>query len=389
MDEVRTAGKEGNMNGWVESYWTFYHIGVGLFLLAGVVLIFKLLILRRKKRTKESHLVFKHWNQRFDSDLNQLERELDKFPHLPKEAVKLLKKAHKKEQKQEKKKNKEKSSETVQTIREKLTSGSSTEEVIKQHSNRVYVLTFSGNIMANQVEELRDEISFLLQVALPSDEVVLKLTSPGGAVPNYGLASSQLARLKQNGLKCTVCVDLIAASGGYMMAAAADKIVAAPFAIIGSIGVVAGIPNFHRVLQKNEVDYYLFTSGKYKRTVTPLAEVTEEGREKLQQDLVAIHDAFKRVIVENRPEIDLETVATGEFWLASEAREKGLVDEIMTSDDYLCRKLDDYEVIEIHTKDPRTRVEKLLQGGMSWLRRWSGKYTGAEDSELPPMMTGK
>ena len=155
------------------------------------------------------------------------------------------------------------------------------------------------------------------------------------------------------------------------------------------IGVVAGIPNFHRVLQKNEVDYYLFTSGKYKRTVTPLAEVTEEGREKLQQDLVAIHDAFKRLIVENRPEIDLETVATGEFWLASEACEKGLVDEIMTSDDYLCGKLDNYEVIEIHTEDPRTRVEKLLQGGMSWLQRWSGKYTGAEDSELPPMMPGK
>ena len=130
------------------------------------------------------------------------------------------------------------------------------------------------------------------------------------------------------------------------MAAVADKIVAAPFAIIGSIGVVAGLPNFHRVLKKHEVDYYLFTAGKYKRTVTPLGEVTEEGQEKMQQDLEAIHHSFKKLIVDHRKEIDIEEVATGEFWLAEEAKEKGLVDEILTSDDYLFDKMKDFEIIE-------------------------------------------
>ena len=239
--------------------------------------------------------------------------------------------------------------------------------------------------MASQVEQLRDEISFMLQVAQPTDEVVIRLTSPGGAVPNYGLASSQIARLRQHDLKCTVCVDLIAASGGYMMAAVADKIVAAPFAIIGSIGVVAGLPNFHRVLKKHEVDYYLFTAGKYKRTVTPLGEVTEEGQEKMQQDLEAIHHSFKKLIVDHRKEIDIEEVATGEFWLAEEAKEKGLVDEILTSDDYLFDKMKDFEIIEITTEDSRNRIEKLLQGGIELFQSF-GRRTSLEDSEIPGLI---
>ena len=371
---------------WMEHYWTFYHAGVTLFLIAGLGLIFRFLILRRKKKLPgETKLSFKHWNERFNKDFEQLEQELRKFPHLPKEAVKLLKKAYKKEQKKEKKQDSQKEIEIVGKIREELQKGSTTEEVLKNHSNRIYVLDFSGNIMASQVDQFRDEISFLLQVAQPTDEVVIRLSSPGGAVPNYGLASSQIARLRQRNLKCTVCVDLIAASGGYMMAAVADKIVAAPFAIIGSIGVVAGLPNFHRVLKKHEVDYYLFTAGKYKRTVTPLGEVTEEGQEKMQQDLEAIHESFKKLISDHRTEIDIEEVATGEFWLAQEAKEKGLVDEIQTSDDYLFNKMKDFEIIEISTEDPRNRLEKLLQGGAAWIRSWS-KGSSLKDSELPTMI---
>jgi len=179
-------------------------------------------------------------------------------------------------------------------------------------------------------------------------------------------------------LRCVVCVDTVAASGGYMMAAVADKIIAAPFAIIGSIGVVAGIPNFHRVLQKNEVDYHLFTAGKYKRTVTPFTEVTDEGKQKLQDDITAIHEAFKRLIKEGRPDVDIEKIATGEYWLASQAKEKGLVDEIMTSDDYLGSKLDDCEVIEITTETEQNRIEKLIEGGASLFRQWtSSRILGA------------
>jgi len=370
------------MNEFMEQYWSFYHAGVTIFLFAGLALLIKLVFFKRKRRKKEPHLKFKHWNQRFENDFEQLEKELNVAPFLPKEATKLLIKARKKEVKEEKRKDKEKSVKTISTIREKLKDGLNSEEVLKQHSNCVYVLTFIGSIMASEVEQLRDQISFLLQIAQPADEIVVRLTSPGGAVPQYGLASSQLERLKQAGLRCVVCVDTVAASGGYMMAAVADKIIAAPFAIIGSIGVVAGIPNFHRVLQKNEVDYHLFTAGKYKRTVTPFTEVTDEGKQKLQDDITAIHEAFKRLIKEGRPDVDIEEIATGEYWLASQAKEKGLVDEIMTSDDYLGSKLDDCEVIEITTETEQNRIEKLIEGGASLFRQWTSSRIPGAGEEL-------
>jgi len=370
------------MNEFMEQYWSFYHAGVTIFLFAGLTLLIKLVFFKRKRRKKEPHLKFKHWNQRFENDFERLENELHVAPFLPKEAIKLLMKARKKEVKEEKRKDKENSVKTISTIREKLKDGLKSEEVLKQHSNCVYVLTFIGSIMASEVEQLRDQISFLLQIAQPADEIVVRLTSPGGAVPQYGLASSQLERLKQAGLRCVVCVDTVAASGGYMMAAVADKIIAAPFAIIGSIGVVAGIPNFHRVLQKNEVDYHLFTAGKYKRTVTPFSEVTDEGKQKLQDDITAIHEAFKRLIKEGRPDVDIEEIATGEYWLASQAKEKGLVDEIMTSDDYLGSKLDDCEVIEITTETEQNRIEKLIEGGASLFRQWTSSRIPGAGEEL-------
>ena len=370
------------MNEFMEQYWSFYNAGVTIFLIAGLALIIKLVFFKRKRRKKEPHLKFKHWNQRFENDFERLEKELHVAPFLPKEATKLLMKARKKEVKEEKRIDKEKSVKTISTIREKLKDGLNSEEVLKQHSNCVYVLTFIGSIMASEVEQLRDQISFLLEIAQPADEIVVRLTSPGGAVPQYGLASSQLERLKQAGLRCVVCVDTVAASGGYMMAAVADKIIAAPFAIIGSIGVVAGIPNFHRVLQKNEVDYHLFTAGKYKRTVTPFTEVTDEGKQKLQDDITAIHEAFKRLIKEGRPDVDIEEIATGEYWLASQAKEKGLVDEIMTSDDYLGSKLDDCEVIEITTETEQNRLEKLIEGGASLFRQWTSSRIPGAGEEL-------
>jgi serine protease SohB len=370
------------MNEFMEQYWSFYSAGVAIFLFAGFALIMKLVFFKRKRRKKEPHLSFKHWNHRFENDFEHLEREMHATSFLPKDATKLLKKARKKEEKNEKIKDKEKSTKTTTTIREKLQRGLKTEDVLKEHSNYVYVLTFIGSIMASEVEQLREQISFLIQVAQPADEIVVRLTSPGGAVSQYGLASSQLERLKQAGLRCVVCVDTVAASGGYMMASVADKIIAAPFALIGSIGVVAGIPNFHRVLQKHEVDYHLFTAGKYKRTVTPFSEVTDEGKQKLQDDLTAIHEAFKQLIKDGRPDVDIEEVATGEYWLASKAKEKGLVDEIMTSDDYLCSKLDDCEIIEIKTEIEQNRLERLLEGGTSIFKQWTASRITGVGEEL-------
>ncbi|MBT5835512.1 MAG: hypothetical protein HOH83_12090, partial [Deltaproteobacteria bacterium] len=190
------------MNEFMEQYWSFYHAGVTIFLFAGLTLLIKLVFFKRKRRKKEPHLKFKHWNQRFENDFERLENELHVAPFLPKEAIKLLMKARKKEVKEEKRKDKEKSVKTISTIQEKLKDGLKSEEVFKQHSNCVYVLTFIGSIMAPEVEQLRDQISFLLQIAQPADEIVVRLTSPGGAVPQYGLASSQLERLKRAGLRC-------------------------------------------------------------------------------------------------------------------------------------------------------------------------------------------
>ena len=185
------------MNEFMEQYWSFYNAGVAIFLFAGLALFIKIIFFRRKRHKKEPHLTFKHWNHRFENDFRNLEKELHVVEFLPKDATKLLKKAKKKEDREERQKNKEKSEKTVTAIRKKLERGLKTKEVLKQHSNCVYVLTFIGNIMAAEVEHLRDQISFLLEIAQPADEIVLRLTRPGGAVPQYGLASSQLERLKQ------------------------------------------------------------------------------------------------------------------------------------------------------------------------------------------------
>jgi serine protease SohB len=363
-----TSEAPSTLHYFITTYFTFYHVSLLFFLLSGVILLWR--VFRRRRSAsfgdRPTYLSFRYLNERFDKDLDALHRELHKRPFLPKAARKLLQKAQKKEDKAETKESKEESQSVLAKIKEQLSSGKSTEDVIGEYSNRVYVLSFNGNIMASAVEQLREEISFLLHVALPSDEIVVRLTSPGGAVAQYGYASAQLLRLKQAGLKCTVCVDTIAASGGYMMAVAAEKIVAAPFAFIGSIGVVAGLPNFHRVLQKNEVDYFLFTAGKYKRTVTPFSEVTEEGKEKFQADLGAIHDAFKAHVAENRKDLAIDEVATGEYWLASKALELKLIDQIQTSDDYLYQKMqEDKDVIEIRTVEEKRPVERLLQQGAS------------------------
>lgn len=204
-----------------------------------------------------------------------------------------------------------------------------------ERKKRIFVLEFDGDIKASATDELRETITAVLSLAEPVDEVVLKLESAGGMVHSYGLAASQLARIKKKGIPLTVCVDKVAASGGYMMACVGDKILAAPFAILGSIGVVAQLPNFHKVLRKHDVDYEIFTAGEYKRTVTMFGENTDKGREKFSKDLDDTHELFKDFIRGHRGEVDLSDVATGEIWFGTRAVEKKLIDDIATSDEYL------------------------------------------------------
>jgi serine protease SohB len=220
----------------------------------------------------------------------------------------------------------------------------------------LYVLDFKGSMDAHEVTSLREEISAVLAVASAQDEVLLRLESPGGVVHGYGLAASQLERLRKGGIRLTVAVDKVAASGGYMMACVADRIVAAPFAIIGSIGVVAQIPNFHRLLKKNDIDVELHTAGQFKRTLTLFGENTEQGREKFREDLNETHELFKRFVHEQRPSLDIDSVATGEHWFGSQAKEKGLIDAIGTSDDLLIAELDNHEVNAVRY----TRRKRLM-----------------------------
>jgi serine protease SohB len=199
----------------------------------------------------------------------------------------------------------------------------------------LFILDFNGDMRASQVTALREEVTAILLIAQPDDHVCVRLESPGGMVPHYGLATSQLKRLKDASLDITICVDKVAASGGYMMAVIGERILAAPFAIIGSIGVVAQLPNFNRFLDKNSIDYEQITAGQYKRTLTVFGKNTEEGREKMQDDINLTHDLFKDHITEHRDQVDIEKVATGEHWFATQAIELQLVDTIQTSDDYL------------------------------------------------------
>ena len=211
----------------------------------------------------------------------------------------------------------------------------------------LYVLEFDGDVHAEEVKNLREEVSALLHIAEKGDEVLLKLTSPGGAVNSYGLAASQLVRIREKGLNLTVAVDEVAASGGYLMACVANHIVAAPFAIVGSIGVVAELPNFHKVLEKYNIDYEQFTAGEYKRTVTMFGENTEEAKEKFKDELNEIHLVFKDFVQQYRPSLDIQTIATGEYWLAVKALELGLVDELSTSDSYILDAIKDKNVYSV------------------------------------------
>jgi serine protease SohB len=234
----------------------------------------------------------------------------------------------------------------------------------------LFVLNFNGDMRASAVNSLREEISAIIAIAGKQDEVLLRLESPGGMVHGYGLAASQLQRLRNKNINLTIAVDMVAASGGYMMACVANKIVAAPFAIIGSIGVIAQIPNFNRLMKKMDVDYEQHTAGEYKRTLTLFGENTDQDREKFREELEETHQLFKSFITDNRPELDVEKVATGEHWYGVQAIEKGLIDEVSTSDDLIMNAVKDSEVFEVNFEIPKSLGEKFGLGAEAAFNRF-------------------
>jgi len=226
---------------------------------------------------------------------------------------------------------------------------------------RVFVLDFNGDLQASAVGALRNEVTAVLTSARNGDEVVVRVESPGGMVHAYGLAASQLARVRQAGIRLTTVVDKVAASGGYLVAAVAERVVAAPFALVGSIGVMAQVPNVHRLLKNHDIDVEVLTAGKYKRTLTVLGENTEQGRAKFIEELEDVHVLFQDFVATNRPTLDIAAVATGESWYGRRALDRKLVDELMTSDEYLMRACEDADVFELRWVEHKRPIERVLE----------------------------
>jgi serine protease SohB len=249
---------------------------------------------------------------------------------------------------------------------------------------RSFVIDFKGDLKATGVSSLREEISAVLDVATPDDEVIVRLENHGGMVHEHGLAASQLARVRERDIPLCVCVDKVAASGGYLMACVASRIYAAPFAILGSIGVLAQLPNFNRMLDRHGVDFEMITAGKYKRTVTMFGENTDADRTKLKEELEDVHLLFKGAVSRYRPGLDLEKVATGEHWYGTRALELGLADELKTSDELLVERAGERDLYRVSYKTRQPLQQRLMANIDSALEKAdASRWRRLFESRLP------
>lgn len=341
----------------------------GSFLLKTVTLVIAVLILfgglialgsRNKSSGREGDLKIRKLNEELEDHKDQIDEAV-----LSDAVLKQRNKDRKKEDKAKAKAEK------------KAASGDKADD-----TKRVFVLDFDGDIKASDVELMRHEVTAILTQASKGDEVVVRLESGGGMVHSYGLASSQLKRIRDKGIQLTVCVDRVAASGGYMMACLADRIVAAPFAIVGSIGVVAQLPNFNKLLKKNDIDFELFTAGEYKRTVTMFGENTDKAREKFQADLEDTHGLFKQHVKQFRPRVDIEAVATGDIWYGQQALDHKLIDEVGTSDEYLVAACERAEVYTVRYEYRRSLQERIGLAAEAAFERAATKVLTAVNKQM-------
>ena len=252
----------------------------------------------------------------------------------------------------------------------------------KKSRPKAYVIDFIGDLKASAVHALREEVNAILNVAKKNDQVIVRLDNHGGVVHEHGLAASQLVRIREKNINLVVMVDKVAASGGYLMACVANKIYAAPFAILGSIGVIAQLPNFNRLLDSYGVDFEQVTAGQYKRNVTMFGKNTDEDRAKLKDQLEEVHDLFKSSVSDYRPTMDLDKVATGEHWYGKKALELGLADEIKTSDELLIEMGNKYDVFSVKFKLKQPLKKRLMSGvdglfarfeDIKWRRKFEGQ----------------
>ena len=320
----------------------------GLFLAKAITLVVAIAVvvglvvgMASKQKQTPGNLEFASLSEHYDDIKKEAQHVL-----LDKDALKKLEKEEKQAQKKKKKeqgkdKDKQQSDDADNT------------------KSNLFVVNFNGSMNAQEVDMLREEITAILCVARTEDEVLVNVESGGGVVHGYGLAASQLQRIKDKGIKLTVCVDKVAASGGYMMACVADKVLCAPFAIIGSIGVIAQLPNFNKILKKNDIEFEQHTAGDFKRTLTMFGENTDAGREKFQAEIEDVHLMFKEFVQQHRPSLDIDKVATGEYWYGQRAKELNLVDDLLTSDDYLMQANETQNLYKINYATKKTLAQKL------------------------------
>jgi serine protease SohB len=335
----------------LQEYGLFLAKAVTLVIAVGAIVGLIVAASQARRAPKRGHIEARKYNDDIEDMTETIEEvTMDKFQLKShrKAQSKQLKEAHKKAKK-EAKDSKNKSQLSVDEAQQPTGPK-------PQH----YVLDFDGDIRATEVDKLRQEITAILAVANTSDEIVVRLESTGGMVHAYGLAASQLARIRDANIKLTICVDKVAASGGYMMACLGDKIVAAPFAILGSIGVVAQVPNIHKLLKKHDIDVDVLTAGEHKRSLTVMGENTRKGKDKFMEDLQITHDLFKNWVAEQRPQVNIKEVANGDVWYGQQALVNNLVDQIGTSDDYLQQLVKgDASVVLVSYEEKKSVGEKL------------------------------
>lgn len=318
----------------------------GLFLAKSVTVLVVIVVViavifgmnQRQRDTEAGHIEVKSLNDTLDAITHSLK------------SVVLNPELRKKDEKEEKKRSKEKQ----KSLKQESKSG-------QGPRSRTFVVDFKGDVQATSVTGLREEITAILSVAEKTDEVLVRLESPGGVVHGYGLAASQLQRVRNREIPLTVAVDKVAASGGYMMASIANKIIAAPFSLLGSIGVIAQLPNFHRLLKNNDVDVEVLTAGEFKRTLTVFGENTEKGREKFVEELEDVHRLFKDLVSRSRPQVNIDEVATGEAWFGIRALERNLVDELKTSDEYIVEQCESRDVFLVKFVQHKNRIDRVFE----------------------------
>ena len=337
---------------YLAEYGLFFAKALTLFLLIVGILLSVVGVAMRNRHAPSEQIDVKRINDRFRDMADALE-----MATLPPALGKKREKAQKKERKAQAK---------------------SEKNAPEKPKKRVFVLNFNGDIRASEVALLREEVTAILLGVREGDEVLVRLESAGGMVHAYGLAASQIMRLRDAGVDVTVSVDKVAASGGYLMACVANRILAAPFAVIGSIGVVAEIPNFNRLLKKHDIDYEQISAGEYKRTISMLGETTDRARAKVKEEVEQTHTLFKDFVKARRPIVDLDAVATGEHWLGSQAHQLKLVDDIRTSDDYLMSLRDTADIFEVEYT-----IKKKVLDRLSGLIGQLGRGRVLSNSEAP------